>query len=69
MSVIDMRFCPWCRSTLPADHVCPAGAVGCTSRPPDDTPCGCCLACIAAMTAHLSRAEYEHGSPSDLNHP
>ncbi|SET52179.1 hypothetical protein SAMN05421811_103298 [Nonomuraea wenchangensis] len=66
-----MRFCPWCRSTLPADHVCPAGAVGCTNRPPDDTPCGGCPACIAAMTADLARRAdlIEHGTPNDLYNP
>jgi DNA-directed RNA polymerase subunit RPC12/RpoP len=60
--VQDMRDCGWCKERLPADHVCPAGAVGCTTRQPDETPCGACLGCIAAMTADLVR----YGSPSDL---
>jgi hypothetical protein len=64
-AVQDMRWCPWCRSTLPADHVCPAGSVGCTQRAAEDTPCGVCAGCIAAMTADLAR----YGSPSDLHTP
>lgn len=44
-----------------------AGEVGCIERWPDETPCGACQACITAMTNYLAgRAEYEHGSPSDL---
>ncbi|MFD1546924.1 hypothetical protein [Nonomuraea guangzhouensis] len=34
--VQDMRFCDYCRTTLPADHNCPAGAVG--PQPDIDTP-------------------------------
>lgn len=64
--VVDVADCRWCNGMRPVGHDCPAGAVGCTSRAPDETPCGACLACIAAMTADLGRAEFEHGSPSDL---
>ncbi|MFI7448161.1 hypothetical protein ACIBQX_11740 [Nonomuraea sp. NPDC049714] len=66
MSVVeDMRYCDWCDAWLPVDHDCSAGAVGCTKRQPDETPCGACLACIAAMTADLAR----YGSPSDIETP
>ncbi|MFI7642432.1 hypothetical protein [Nonomuraea sp. NPDC049400] len=68
--VEGVAFCAWCKETKAADHVCPAGAVGCTERAPEETPCGGCGACIAAMTADLARrAEFEHGSPSDLYTP
>ena len=63
--VVDMRFCRWCNRTMPADHVCPAGAVGCATRHPDEDPCGGCPGCLAAQ--HAMEARY--GSPSDLDHP
>lgn len=71
MAVEDMSsFCPWCNERKPAEHTCPAGSVGCTERDPGETPCGGCGSCIAAMTADLARrAEYEHGSPSDIDIP
>ncbi|HEY9370985.1 hypothetical protein [Streptomyces sp.] len=68
--VADMRPCPWCRETKAVGHDCPAGAVGCSEREPDNSPCGACQACISAMTADLGRrAEFEYGSPSDLYTP
>jgi hypothetical protein len=63
--VQDVQYCPWRRSTLPADHDCSAGAVGCTPRQPDETPCGCCLRCLAAIAEDFAR----HGSPSDIDTP
>lgn len=53
--VEGMRPCPWCRESKPVGHDCPAGAIGCTERQPDETPCGGCGACVAAMTADLAR--------------
>jgi hypothetical protein len=63
--VQDMRDCPWCRETREVGHDCPAGAVGCTTRQPDETPCGCCLRCLSAMAEDFAR----HGSPSDIDTP
>lgn len=63
--VVDMRFCRWCNRTMPADHTCPAGAVGCAVNHPDDPPCGACDGCVAAQVADLTR----YGSPIDLDHP
>lgn len=62
--VQDMRFCPWCSETREVGHDCPAGAVGCIKRQPDETPCGCCLRCLAAMAT-----DPRYGSPSDLDTP
>jgi hypothetical protein len=65
LSVVeDMRDCGWCKEKLPADHDCPAGAVGCTTRQPDETPCGCCLRCLAAMAT-----DPRYGSHSDIDTP
>jgi len=63
--VRDMRFCPWCRETREVGHDCPAGAVGCTERQPDEPPCGICSACLDAQKADLIR----YGSPSDSDTP
>lgn len=70
--VEDIRRCDWCRAWLPADHVCPAGAVGCSECPPDQSPCGTCGSCLDAMTADLRRREHPftddpYGSPTDLD--
>jgi hypothetical protein len=66
LSVVeDMQFCPWCNERKPVGHDCPAGAVGCTTRQPDETPCGCCLRCLEAMATDLIR----FGSPSDPDTP
>ncbi|MFI6594908.1 hypothetical protein ACIBHX_01600 [Nonomuraea sp. NPDC050536] len=69
--VQDMRFCPWCFERKPAGHDCPAGAVGCTTREPDDLPCGICRGCQQTQLDDYARrrAEFEHGSPTDLDHP
>jgi dissimilatory sulfite reductase (desulfoviridin) alpha/beta subunit len=72
--VDEIRYCDWCDAWLPADHDCPASAVGCTTRQPDETPCGGCGSCIAAMTADLRRREHPftegpYGSPSDIDTP
>jgi dissimilatory sulfite reductase (desulfoviridin) alpha/beta subunit len=72
--VEDMQYCPWCHERKPVDHHCPAGAVGCTTNPPDGLTCGECGPCIAAMTADLRRREHAYaddpyGSPSDLKNP
>lgn len=68
--VVEMRFCVWCKEHLPAGHVCSAGAVGCIKRAADETPCGYCDPCKAVQARDLARrAEYEHGSPSDLYTP
>ncbi|MER7361839.1 ASCH domain-containing protein [Nonomuraea wenchangensis] len=66
--VVDMRDCRWCNAKMPADHVCPAGAVGCTDAAPDDIPCGRCDHCLAAQEADLAcRADLvEHGTPNDV---
>lgn len=70
-SVLDMRFCDWCRATLPADHVCRPDEPSCESSAhlhPDR--CGICPTDLALQKRDLSRrAEYEHGSPSDLYTP
>lgn len=60
--VQDMRFCPWCKETREVGHDCPAGAVGCTTRQPDETPCGCCLRCLSAMAT-----DPRYRSTSDLD--
>jgi hypothetical protein len=65
LPVQEMRFCDWCNERKPVGHDCPAGAVGCTTRQPDETPCGCCLRCLAAMAEDVAR----YGSPSDLDTP
>lgn len=62
--VQDMRYCDWCRQTRAVGHHCPAGAVGCTTRQPDETPCGCCLRCLAAMAD-----DPRYGTPADLHTP
>lgn len=62
--VQGVAFCRWCRETQPVGHDCPAGAVGCTERAADETPCGGCEACIAAQ-----RSDPRYGSPSDLDAP
>lgn len=62
-AVRDMRYCAWCRETKPADHVCPAGVVGCTTNSGDENPCGGCDRCLEAQAADLAR----DGSPSDLD--
>lgn len=68
--VQGMERCPWCRTSMPVGHVCPAGAVGCTKRQPDETPCGACDRCYEVQGVDLARrAEFEHGSPSDLYTP
>lgn len=71
LPVQDTRYCDWCRQTREVGHDCPAGAVGCTTNPPDGPTCGTCGACVAAMTADLRRREHPfaddpYGSPSDL---
>ena len=65
LPVEDMRDCAWCDGKRPVGHDCPAGAVGCTTRQPDETPCGCCLRCLAVMAEDFAR----YGSPSDLDTP
>lgn len=69
--VVDMRFCRWCRESKPVGHDCPAGAVGCTLNPPDGPACGHCSGCLGTQAEDLSsrRAEFEHGSPSDIDNP
>ncbi|HEY9373174.1 hypothetical protein [Streptomyces sp.] len=70
LPVQDMRFCPWCRETKPVGHDCLAGAVGCTTNPPEGPACGACSGCTGTQSVDLARrAEFEHGSPSDLHHP
>ena len=66
--VLDMRDCRWCNEMKPVGHDCPAGAVGCTDRQPEETPCGECDRCREVQRQDLGRraAEFEHGSPSDL---
>lgn len=64
LPVEDMRDCVWCNAKKPVGHDCPAGAVGCTTRQPDETPCGCCLRCLAAMAD-----DPRYGSPADLDTP
>ena len=65
MDVQDMRFCPYCNETKAVGHDCPAGAVGCTTNPPDGPTCGECVPCLNAQRADLIR----YGSPNDLDHP
>jgi hypothetical protein len=65
MDVQDMRDCRWCNETKPADHDCPAGAVGCTAGRDDGTTCGECRPCLDAQRADLIR----YGSPNDLDRP
>ncbi len=71
MTVQAMAFCHWCRQTLPAGHVCPAGAVGCTLNPPEDVPCGACPECVSAQALDLADREdlARYGSPSDIDFP
>ncbi|MFI7644261.1 hypothetical protein [Nonomuraea sp. NPDC049400] len=72
-AVLDMKFCDWCRETLPANHTCRADEPSCESRAhlyPDR--CGICPTDLALQKRDLDRraAEFEHGSPSDLlDHP
>lgn len=67
--VQDMSgFCPWCNERKPADHTCPAGAVGCSEREPGDYPCGVCPRCQQTQLDDYARRDHiEHGSPSDLD--
>lgn len=70
-SVLDMRFCDWCRATLPAGHTCRPDEPSCESSAhlyPDR--CGICPTDLALQKRDLARrAEYEHGSPSDFDTP
>ncbi|MFC4006545.1 hypothetical protein ACFOY2_04890 [Nonomuraea purpurea] len=63
-----MEFCPWCRGRKPAGHVCPAGAVGCTTNPPGGDCCGVCSRCQQAQLDDYARRSID-GSPSDLINP
>jgi hypothetical protein len=72
--VDDMRPCAWCRETLPVDHDCPAGAVGCENNPPDGPTCGRCEPCCRAQAQSLAARDAEfrrdpYGSPSDIDIP
>ncbi|MGW4406570.1 hypothetical protein ACWEJ6_21250 [Nonomuraea sp. NPDC004702] len=65
--VVEVAFCPTCRQTMPVGHECdPTPCLRRTGL----YPCGTCEACLSAQGADLARgAEYEHGSPSDIDHP
>jgi hypothetical protein len=58
VAVLDMRFCDWCRATLPVGHDCPAGAVGCLTRGPADAACGACERCLAVQAADLAMRDF-----------
>jgi hypothetical protein len=62
--VDDMRDCRWCNEKKPADHDCPAGAVGCTAGRGDGTTCGECGPCLDAQ-----RSDPRYGSLNDLDIP
>lgn len=70
--VEDMAFCVTCRETLAVGHVCITDAPVCESRTRLDR-CGMCQPCLSlqrtALAAQSRRAEFEHGSPSDLYTP
>lgn len=63
-TVIDLRFCVWCRETLPVGHQCAPDEAPCP-RKTGLWPCGVCDVCLKAQRADLVR----HGSPSDLYTP
>lgn len=60
--VQDVRRCPYCQSTLPVGHTCPAGAPVPCVEPVDGGTCGICPLCLAAQEAWLQR----YGTPGDL---
>jgi len=70
-SVLDMRFCDWCRETLPAGHTCRPDEPSCESPAhlyPDR--CGMCPTDLALQERDLAAREQAlHGSPSDLDQP
>jgi|GEM_PF-3322322 len=71
-SVLDMRFCDWCRETLPARHTCRPDEPSCESRAhlyPDR--CGICPTDLALQKRDLAhRADTALcGSPSDSDTP
>lgn len=68
--VQDLADCRWCNAMKPVGHDCPAGAVGCTTNPPEGPACGACSGCTGTQSVDLARrAESEHGSPPDLDSP
>ncbi|MFI6296779.1 hypothetical protein ACIBEJ_34680 [Nonomuraea sp. NPDC050790] len=71
VTVAEMAFCPWCKETKPVGHDCPAGAVGCTERQPDETPCGVCARCQQVQLDDFQRRSElgRYGSPSDIDSP
>ncbi|MFI7114022.1 hypothetical protein ACIBK9_47430 [Nonomuraea sp. NPDC050227] len=70
VAVEDMAFCDTCRETRPAGHVCYPDAPPCESRTHLLSRCGMCPTDLALQAKDLARrAEYEHGSPSDLYTP
>ena len=69
--VVEMADCRWCNATRPVGHDCPAGAVGCTTRQPDETPYGICDRCkqVQGLDLALKADARRYGSPSDLYTP
>jgi hypothetical protein len=72
--VEDMAYCVTCRETLPVGHVCYPDAPPCESRTHLLGRCGMCPTDLAlqgnALAAQAARrAEFEHGPPSDIDHP
>lgn len=68
-AVVDVERCPHCRLMLPVNHQCSPDPTPCL-RKTGLWPCGACEACLAAQAADLARrAEFEHGSPSDIHTP
>jgi hypothetical protein len=55
-TVIELRFCTWCRQTLPVGHQCAADETRCESRTRLGT-CGICAACLTAQVRWLAAME------------
>ncbi|MEO3869416.1 hypothetical protein ABGB18_11340 [Nonomuraea sp. B12E4] len=55
-SVLDMKFCNWCRQTLPANHTCRSEEPVCESRTSLDY-CGICSSCLALQARHYAARE------------
>lgn len=61
---IERRFCAWCNTSPPLDHVCPTGEpIPCEQPPAEGLACGECSTCLAVQLDTLTR----WGTPGDLN--
>jgi hypothetical protein len=69
--VVEVAFCLTCRETLAVGHACIGDAPACESQTHLIDRCGKCRSCLLVQKAFIAaqagrRAEYEHGTPSDL---